>query len=887
MSRGPEVSRKSGVTPPGVARWILERLIGEGTDEVTALEELYRERLLRDGRSSARRWYWRQVLGFGVRWRGLGREHPSMAIGTWVRELRLAMRSLRRTPVFTGVAVITLSLGIGADTAMFSVIRGSLLRPLPYADPTRLVWLSDGHPDFGGPGANESVPNLMDLRTGSRLLESSAMYRLLGANLATADRAERVQVLYASSELLRVLGLRPQVGRDLDATDDDANAETVALLSERIWRSHYGGAVSAVGQVTTVDARPVRIVGILPSGFEFPGDPDLLLPLQHVGAELNRGSRGYFGIGRLAAGADVPGLRAELQSIFARLVETYPDANEGWYTWAQPLRDYVVGRDERSLLVLGGAVLLVLLIACVNVTNLLLVRAETRRRELAVRYSLGARRSGLLAMFLSEGLVLSAAGGILGVLTAYWGSDLLVSIWGGFLARSDGIRIDLGVLGFAFGTTLVVGLLVGSVPVLRMRQGELVGYLKEGDRGSSGRDGLTGRALVITEIALALLVVAGTALLANSMWRLQRRELGVSSTERVMTFTMSLPAASYPDATRIGLLVDELESKLRAIPGVEAVGFVNRLPLLGGDNTTVSAYGEPDREANFVSVRFVTRGYLEATGARLLAGRRLEEADFDGRSTSALINATLARQLFGDADPLGRRIDTHFAEGGITVAGVIGDIAGGRVDEPAPAAFYLPLPTVLRLWASRPRRSGDYWGLSALVKTSGDPGFMAPALRAAVAELDRQLPINQLRTLAEIAANRLGTRRFALSLFGVFAGLALILGAVGIYGVMSYGVARRSRELGMRMALGASRGSVQRMVLGQCVRLTVPGVAIGVALALAFAGVLRGLLYEVSPLDPWTYLCVATILALVSLVAAWLPARRASRVDPLVSLRDA
>ncbi len=877
--------REGAPRPPRLARWILGTLVGSRRAEVDpALETLFRERVERDGVRPARRWYRRQVIGFAVRWRAFDRGGGGMgSMESWSRDLRLAVRSLARAPGFTAVAVLTLALGIGANTAIFSVIHGSLLAPLPYDHPEGLVWLSDGHPSFGSPRANQSIPNFLDLRAGSHRMRSAAAYRVLDGNLATDAEAARVPILFTSSEMLGVLGVAPRLGRDLLPADDDAGAEPAALLTDGLWRSRYGADPAVVGTTTTVDARPVRIVGVLPASFSFPGRPQLLMALQYVGSDPSRGSRGYFGIGRLAEGADVVSLRAELQGIFDGLVTAYPEANKDWYTWATPLREMIVGRNRHSLVLLGGAVVLVLLIACVNVANLLLVRAERRHRELAVRYSLGARRSRLVSLFLGEGLVLAAAGGALGVVAAYWGVDLLTALYGDMLARADRIGLDGTVLGFTLATTLLVGVLVGLVPLARIRPSDLQSHLKEGARGSSGHGSRMGRVLVVAEVALSVLVVAGAGLLGNSMWRLQKVDLGVREPDRVLTFTLSLPAASYPDAATIGTFIDRLEARLAATPGVQAAGFVNRLPLLGGDNTRVTVFGDDARGADFTSMRFITPGYFAAVGAPLVSGRWLTEDEFRGSTTSVVINETLARKLFPDEDPLGRQIS--FGGSGLVVVGVCGDLAGGSPDRPAPSAFYFPLSSVLRLWVGDSRTSDDYISPSALVRTAGDPRALVPALRDAVRSTDPQLPLDGVRTLQDIAVDRLGARRFALSLFGVFAALALALGAIGIYGVMSYGVAQRSRELGMRLALGASRGSVLRMVLAQGARLTVPGLVLGLAAAMASARVLGDLLYEVSPLDPWTYVLVAVLLAAVSVAATWLPARRATRLDPAVSLR--
>ncbi len=802
-----------------------------------------------------------------------------------VRDFALAARTLSRAPMFTGVAALTLALGLGANTAIFSVIHGSLLRPLPYADPDGLVWLSDGHPDIGGSGVNQSVPNFLDLRDGSKLMRSAAVYRRLGANLAAEDRAERVTVLFTSSEMLGVLGVVPTLGRDLRPSDDLVDAEPVALLTDGLWRTWFGADPAVVGRTAVVDARSVRIAGVLPRDFWFPGEPRLVMPIQHVGAELSRGSRSYNGVARLAPDADVEGLRAELQGIFSGLVTSYPDANQGWFTWAEPLSEWVGGGAGRSLLLMSGAVALVLLIAVVNVANLLLVRAETRHHELAIRTSLGARRTDLLSLFLAEGILLAVAGGALGVVTAYWGVDALVTAFAGALPRPDAISVNGTVLGAGLALSLIVGVLVGLVPLARIRPDRLQSHLKDGSRGSLGRGSALGGVLVATEVALAVVVVAGAGLLANSVWRIRQVDLGVTRPDRVMTFTMTLPATSYPGVSSIRGFADEIDRSIGVLPGVQAVGFVNRLPLLGGDNTTVTPFGDPAREVNFTSIRYITPGYFDAVGAPLLSGRWLDPTEFSSGAPAVVINETLARQLFPGEDAVGRRLGVRWVPDGLLVVGVIGDIAGGRPDRPPPPAFYLPLATVLEAWSSVPRGPNDYWGLSALVRTAVGPRPLMPAFRRAVAAVDPQLPVSQVRTLQDIAVERLGTRRFAMSLFGVFSAMALLLGAVGIYGVMSYTVAHRSRELGMRMALGASRSTVRRMVLGRAARIVLPGLVVGLVAALPAGSVLGSLLYEVSPQDPWTYLGVAALLGGVGLAASWLPAHRATRLDPMESMR--
>jgi predicted permease len=794
----------------------------------------------------------------------------------WVREVKLAVRSLARQPGLAALAIVTLGLGIGANTAIFSVIDGSLLRPLPYADPDRLVWLSDGHPDLAPSGIDQSVPNLMDLGARSSLLSSTAIFGYGSVNLATEEQPERVLALRASSELLSVLGVPPRMGRDFSKDDDVAGAPRVAILTDEAWRYRFGADPGIVGQTTTVDAASVLIAGVLPPGFRFPRDPELIMPLQHVGADMPRGSRSFYGIGRVADGAELEAVQNELQGIFATLVEEYPGPNKDWHTWAQPLRDFVIGRYGDSLLLFGFAVGLVLLIACVNVANLLIVRADSRLRDFAIRSAMGAERAALVPHFLAEGLVLSIVGGLVGLALAYVGVDALLALFGGSLPRAREIGVNGTALALGLATSLAVGVVVGLVPLLRMRPARLLEHLTDGDRGGPAQQSRLGRVLVTTEVALAVLIVCGAGLLASSVWKLQQVDLGVREPDRALTFQLSIPPAKYSNDDAIKTFWTDLETALGQLPGVEAVGLVNRLPLLGGYNVTnVYPFGDRERAAHFVSIRSVTADYLGAVGARLVAGRWLDASELaDSEVRSVVINETLARQLFDGADPLGRAIELGQADEGFRIVGVIGDLMGGNPMQPAPPAIYYS------------RSADPRTAMSVIVRTAQAPYEALPLVRQTVEELDPQLPVYEIRTLAEIAETRIGRHRVAMSLFGIFAGLALLLGAVGIYGVMSFSVAKRSREIGVRLALGQSRGSIFGLVMRQGARLTMPGLIVGLALALASSRVLGSLLYGVSPLDPATYAAVAGVLALVSFVATYVPAHRATRVDPLVSMRS-
>lgn len=798
-----------------------------------------------------------------------------MTTDSWIREMKLAVRALARQPGFAVLAVGTLGLGIGANTAIFSVIEGTLLRSLPYPEPDRLVWLSDGHPDLAPSGIDQSLPNLLDLKAGSSLLASMAPYRYRNVNLATEERPERVLALVATSDMLGVLGVPPLLGRDLLPEDDVEGAPRVAVLTYESWRSRFGGDRDILGRTVTMDAAPVEIVGVMQPGFVFRDDPEVLIPLRDVSA-FSRGWRTFHAVGRLAPGADLQGLRSELQGIFGGLVEAYPGPNEKWHTWADPLETYIQGRNAGSLLLFGAAVGLVLIIACVNVANLLIVRADARRRDFAVRCAMGAERSALIPHFLAEGLVLSLLGGLVGVVLARVGVDALLGLFGGSLTRARDIHVNAASLGFGLATSLLVGILVGLVPLVRMRVSRLHEQLRDGARGASLQGNRLGRSLVMAEVALAVMIVSGAGLLVNSVWNLQEVDLGVREPDRVMTFQISLPEAGYADPASVQAFWRDLTAGLERIPGVQAAGLVNRLPLLGGTNITdLHAYGDEERMAHFVSVRSVTPGYLRAAGVPLVAGRWLDANEFaDTLIRSVVVNQTLARQLFAGEDPVGRVIDPGWNDEGLQVVGVLGDIMGGSATRPAPPAFYFS-------WSADVDRDR-----SVMVRTAGDPWETLPEMRTVAEAMDPELPIYRIRTLEDIAEGRLDSFRAAMSLFGIFAGFALLLGAVGIYGVMSFSVSQRRREVGVRLALGASRGSVLWMVLRQGAGLTAPGVVAGLLLALASARVLGGLLYEVSPLDVRVYVAVAAVLGLVALAATYLPAYRATRVDPAVGMRS-
>lgn len=892
--------------PPAVWTWLLRKVLRDPSAEIErAIGALYQVRRQRDGAAAADRWYGRQVRGFVLR--GLkvtafpGDDRFLISEGTgvmercvrWSRNISLAARSLARRPTFAVLAVGTLALGIGSTTAVFSVIYGSLYSPLPFADEDRLVWLSDGHDDFGGAGANQSVPNFLDLQSESSLLSASAVFKVRSANLATAEQPERVSVLSATSDFLTVLGVRPQLGRDLRSEDDLYGAGAVALLTDELWRGRFGSDVSVLGRTTSLNGRTVEIVGVLPKGFYFPGQPQVLMPLEHVGAPLARGNRGHYSIGRLATGADVTSLRSELREISDRLAQTYPEANEGFFAWADPLTDYVGGRNRGALLLLGGAVGLLLLMTCANVANLVLVRAEGRSHEVAVRYSLGATPGDLFPLYLTEGALLALLGAGVGLVLAEGVLRVLKSAYASTLPRPDQVVLNPTVILFALGVALIVGLVLALTPIRRSQRENLASRIRVGRHGASRGEELLRRGLVVAEVALAVLLVSSAALLTKSVGELQGLDLGIEKEEQILTFRVSLPAARYNEPGVMERFYEDVLTEAERLPGVVAAGFVNRLPLLGGDNVSVAANDEPDREVSFVSHRMITPGYFEALGTRLVKGRWLDPSVFSGGEPSIIINETLARELFPGREPVGLRMadpfvrpgDSGWRAGGYEVSGVIRDIAAGRPGSQPPPAFYIPFQSLLRLLELYPLPVGGQLEMSAVVLTDGEPYALAPDLRSVIAQADPSIPIFEVRTLHDIALSRLGSRRLAMSLLGAFAGLALLLGATGVYGVMAYAVAQRNRELGVRLALGARRRAVLAIVLRDGLRLAIPGLAVGVVLAVGAGALLESLLFGVGSRDPVTLIGVVGVLGLTSVLAALWPAYRATRIDPLVSLK--
>ena len=875
--------------PPRLAEWLLSRLVGaDDSDAILGdMEEAYQG--LDCSRLQADLWYWAQTLNFaafftaqnvrlgagrgGAAHRGGRNPNSRGMMDAWMGEVKLGIRSLSRRPGFALLVVLTLALGIGVNTAIFSVVHGSLFRALPYPEPERLLFFSDSWKEVGGWGSGQAYPNVQELRERSRTVEEMAAFRSRSMNFVAGEEPERVRAVTVDPSFFTVLGLPPVLGRDFVPDDNHPGNEKVAILGHDLWSGGFGGDPGVVGRTILLDSEAYTVLGVASPDVGILGNPQVFIPFGWAGRQdLSRGRRDVNSIGRLASGATVEAARQEMGALFAGIAEEYPGPNEGWTVDARTFSEWITAGSERSLLLLAGAALLVLLIALVNVTNLILVRTETRQREIAIRLSLGAGRCRLLPFFLTEGMLLSLMGGALGTLAAFWGVKALVALYGSSLPRSQDIALDGAALGVGLALSLVSGILVGLVPPLRVDLRLLQQELREGGRAVSRSSTRLRRGLITTECAMALVVVVSAGLLVNSFWRLTRVDLGVAHPEQVVTFRLSLPQARYPDDASRMRFFEELSGAVDRLGPVEAVGLTSELPLWGGQNITeLTARGTTEPVAHFVEYRFVTNGFFEAVGVPLLAGRLFGPSDYATDHSGALVNRELARQLFSDAEAVGQLLDV---DGGTEVLGTVGDIRDRGLASDFPAGFYMPMG---------PGRTPS--APVVAVRTSADPMAAVPAIRQVIRDLDGDVPVYSVQLLSEVAARRRSAWRLSSSLLIIFAALALLLGAVGVYGVMSHSVTQRARELGVRIALGARRSDVVSLVLREGLATATVGVALGAGCGLASGRLLQSQLFGVEATDPLTFVSAAAVLLVVALAASYLPARRASTADPLEALR--
>jgi putative ABC transport system permease protein len=819
-----------------------------------------------------------------------------------LQDLRFARRVLAASPGFTAVAVVTLALGIGANTAIFSVVDGVLLRRLPYDDPDRLVLLYQAKEatDRG----SFSPADYFDVARESRSFAGLAAFAPRQFNLTGDGEPERIAGLAVSGGFFDVLGAKCRWGAGFTAGADAAHAAHAAdtaadqaVLAHGLWQRRFGGDPALVGRTVRLDAGPVTVVGVLPPGFRFAPDRDAELFVRNAtdlpppplppdeDLRAVRGLHWFQVLGRLAPGVELSSARAEVEGIGHRLAAAPPETNAARDLVTVSLRDELVGGLRPALLTLLAAVGLVLLIACTNVANLLLARALARGRELAIRSTLGAGPFRLLRQLLAESLLLALAGGGLGLVLGYWGVEALVRLAPPDLAGLAEITLDHRVLAFTAAVALASVLVFGLVPAWLLSRPDSQAALKEGGRATAGaRTGLLRSLLVVAETALALVLLVGAGLLVRSFVALQAVDPGFDP-DRVLTFSVAVPPAKYAEPARVAAFYQEAYDRLRALPGVESAGGVLTLPFAGSAAALAfSIEGEPDPppgEERDAGYQVTGGGYFRTLRIPVVAGRDLEPSDGErgeggeGGRRVAVVNRAMARKYFPGTDPIGRRITFDDAdEGGwMTVVGVVGDVRHFALDQPVRPEVYVPL-------------AQDPWPFTTFVlRTTGDPMTLGEAARRAILEVDPDQPISRLRPMTAYLAESVAQRRFVLLLIGLFAAVAAVLAALGIYGVVAHSVTQRTHEIGIRMALGAGKRSVLADVLGRGMALAGLGVAAGAAAALAATRLLASLLYGVGAADPPTYAGVALLLAAVALVATLLPARRASRVEPMVALR--
>jgi putative ABC transport system permease protein len=807
-------------------------------------------------------------------------------MGILLRDIRYGFRMLLKAPVFSSVAILSLALGIGANTAIFSVINALLIKSLPYAEPEGLALVWGASLDEGSIRDQVSATDVADYRAQNSVFEDVTTYGGWSATLMGEGEPERIQGMQVGDGYFSIMRGSPILGRVFTPEEQQEGNDFVIILSHALWQRRFSGDPDIAGKKIILSGRPYTIVGVMPP--EFRPLPQTLVdaraefyrPVAESYDNEQRSSRHLRAIARLKPGVSVSQAQADLDAIAARLASEYPADNTNYGVRLVTITEDTVGDLRKSLLMLLGAVGCVLLIACANVANLLLARATARHKEMAIRTALGANRGRITRQLLTESLLVAVIGGGLGLLLSLWGTELVEALGRAVFPMLGQINIDWRVLVFTLGTSLLTGILFGLVPALQAARTDLNAGLKEGGRGSgaSARSALRG-ALVVAEVALALVLLVGSGLLIKSVYRLRDVSPGFDA-RNLLTMRYSLPGVKYNDrAMRTGFY-QQAESRLKATGGVEGAGFVSVLPLsrnFDGRGLMVEDYPKPRGEEINVDLYIASPGYLRAMQIPLLQGRGLEDSDGADRPEIVLINETMARALWPGHDPIGKRIKFPGSQSNPqpwrTVVGVVGDVRQYGLDREAPMQIYLPVAQF------------STTVMSLVVRTSGDALAMAGAVKKEIHEIDKDLAAFEVATMDELLAETIALRRFSMTLLIIFALVAMSLAAIGIYGVISYSISQGTHELGVRIALGATASDILKLVLKQGMAMTGLGMAIGLVAAYGLTRLLSSLLYDVTATDPATFAIVSALLAGVALAATYIPARRATRIDPMVALR--
>jgi len=803
-----------------------------------------------------------------------------MIAALW-QDLRFGARMLLKQPGFTLIAVLTLALGIGANTAIFSVVNAVLLRPFAYQAPERLVILRE-RVSAGSPGGfSPSYPNFADWRAQNSVCSSMSAVRTNESfNFTGAGEPERLQGRLVSAEFFSTLGIKPLLGRDFLAEEDRAGATPAVILSYGFWQRRFGGDQSVIGKQLTLNNQSFTVVGITPANFQFGEEADVSVPigLQAERFRLRGRDPGTDVVARLKPNVSEQQAETELNLIAARLEQQYPESNKGRRVRVTPLHESFVGDVRQPLLILLGAVGLVLLIACANVANLLLVRSSGRQKEMAVRVALGASRATLIRQLLTESVLLAALGAALGILLALWGTSFIASQLPDGIPRLREAEVDAPVLAFTLAVSLLTGLLFGLAPALQASRPNLTEGLKEGSRGSSGRRQRLRSALVVGEVALTLTLLVGAGLLIQSFRRVLQVDPGFKA-QGLLTMQVSV---NNPDGQQVANFFEQLQQNVHNLPGVKSVAVSNGLPFRTANYPGFFIEGRTDPDNKGSGLRYtVSPDYFQTMGIELIKGRLFTTEDTRDSPQVIVIDESLARRHFPNEDPIGKRLKQSRDAPGLEIVGIVRHVEHYSLDGQSPdAQFYTNFNQIsLQGLPSNVRR------INLLVRADADPLSLASAVRAQVAALNKDQAVFNVSTMEQIVAQSVAARRFSMLLLTVFAVVALALASLGIYGLMSYAVAQRTREIGLRMALGAQSSNVLRLVIGQGMKLALVGVALGLVASLALTRTMKTLLFGVSVTDPVTFAAIALLLIAVALLACWIPARRATKVDPMIALR--
>jgi len=809
----------------------------------------------------------------------------------FAQDFRDALRQLRKNPGFTAVAIAILALGIGANTAIFSVVNGVLLRPLPFKEPARLVRVWHVPPPASFPGMTMfavSAANFTDWENQNHVFDGMAIYTYHGFT-TTGAKPEQVAAGAVSAGFFSTLGVQPMLGRALSPDEDQVGHSHVVVLSYRFWQEHFGSNPDIVGHDINLDGEGYLVAGVMPASFQFPDFAQMWTPMAWTDQERAvRGEHHYAVIARLKPGVEIKQAQAEMNTISERLQQLYPADDKGWGAAVLPLHDDLVSDVRPALLVLWGAVAFVLVIACANVANLVLVKTFSRQKEIAIRTALGASWPRVLRQILSETVLLALAGGALGLACAHFGVLLIVAFLADKLPHSTEIALDWQVLTFTAVVSVVSGIVAGVLPALRLTRGDINQALKQGlgrtDADSGGHR--TRGILVVSEVALSLILLVGAGLMIRSFQKLQGVNPGFDS-QNVLTMNAMVSRAKFPQPSQQVSFFERVLQNVRALPGVESAAVIDDIPLNNeGSHQPIAIEGRPVvpmSEQPEVDVRLISTGYMNAMHIPVLRGRDFSDTDIAGRPAAILISESMARQFWPGEDPLGKRLTmTFFPDAVREVVGVVGDVKLDSLDETRPnATLYFPLDQV-----STPSTGGwNSFPMTLVVRSISGSAGMVSAVSNAVHTVDPDMPLRDILTMDELVANSISQQRFNMMLLGGFAALALLLAAVGIYSVLSYSVRQSVREIGIRLALGARLGDVLRGVVLEGMKPALLGAAIGAAGALALGRFVSSLIYDVRPTDPLTFLAVTILLAGVALLACVIPAYRATKVDPMVALR--